>query len=455
VQITHKVIWPLFLFPLALLNQLVAPHPIWIVLSVMLAGMYGFGIFWVRTLAQHVRVKRARIGSVLIAGDSLREEFELHNTSALAVLWVEFIDHSTVPGYEAGQVVGCGPATSYRWYRSVVCRQRGVYQLGPHELSLGDPLGLFRLDMSFEHHDLVLIYPRVARLPLVSLPTGDASGAARRRRPLWGALPSASVRTYQPTDSLRYIHWPNTAHRGELMVKELEIEPSGAVWIVLDLNVAVHQGEDEQSTLEFAVVLAASLAAELLGGSERRAVGLFTVSGEGQPRMAISPNEMEDDAISAFSATSTVQNRAVVMAPQTGPAQMWRLLAALAAVQASTVPLVDLLRGGHVTLGRRGTLVLISPQLVARLSAEDWSAELIHLHSLGLGCSVLGVLGVEEPDEGSESLRSQLARYAIPLQIMRTGTRLPAALTFRRTRKVVRSTPRGGVVTYEVEEEVA
>jgi hypothetical protein len=100
-------------------------------------------------------------------------------------------------------------------------------------------------------------------------------------------------------------------------------------------------------------------------------------------------------------------------------------------------------------------VVVISPQLVARSAAEDWVAELIHLHSLGLAGSVLAVLAPEESEGASESLRGQLARYDIPLHAMRTGTRLPTALTFRRTRKVVRSTPRGGVVTYEVEEEVA
>jgi len=35
-----------------------------------------------------------------------------------------------------------------------------------------------------------------------------------------------------------------------------------------------------------------------------------------------------------------------------------------------------------------------------------------------------------------------------------TDAQLPPALTFRRTRRVIRSTPTGGVVTYEEEEEV-
>jgi len=47
-----------------------------------------------------------------------------------------------------------------------------------------------------------------------------------------------------------------------------------------------------------------------------------------------------------------------------------------------------------------------------------------------------------------------LARYSIPVQSFLTSAQLRAALTFRRTRKVIRSTPTGGVVTYEEEVEV-
>ena len=47
-----------------------------------------------------------------------------------------------------------------------------------------------------------------------------------------------------------------------------------------------------------------------------------------------------------------------------------------------------------------------------------------------------------------------LTRYEIPKQFMQAGTRLTPALTYRRTRTVLRTTPTGGVVTYEIEEDV-
>jgi uncharacterized protein (DUF58 family) len=456
VRITHKVIWPLFLLPVALLNQFFAPHPVWIVLSVTLIGIYALGYYWVRSQASMVTLKRKRLGTILVAGDPLREEFELGNASHLPVLWAEFTDHANLPGYNAGRVVGCGANTFYRWNTNLQCRQRGVYQLGPYELALGDPLGLFALEIYFDHRDIVVIYPRVAHLPLLALPHGNASGTARRRRFLWGALPSASVREYQFTDSLRYIHWPLTAHRGELMVKELEIEPSGAVWVVLDLNAAAHTGEEERSTLEFGVILAASLTAALLNDSDRRAVGLLTVSGSQQrPDDASLTRSLAPTVDDVPSIQSTIDNRqsTITVAPQTGPAQLWRVLAALAPVQASNVTLAELLRSNRIVLGRRSTVMIITPQTSTQPGNQDWTAELLQLQNQGL---VSSLLLITQPDEEGRvgQLRNLLAPYDISVQALAIGTRLPSALTFRRTRTVVRNTPTGGAVSYEVEEDV-
>src|SRR5690606_24180820 len=128
-----------------------------------------------------------------------------------------------------------------------------------------------------------------------------------------------------PGDSMRLVHWPTSAHRGRLTVKELELEPSGDVWIVLDLNAAVQRGEGSTGTLEYAIMLAASLAAEMVSGNERRAVGLLTVAG---------------DAVTT-------------LAPQPGQAQLWAIMRALAPALASSTPLDALLQRSLRVLGRR------------------------------------------------------------------------------------------------------
>jgi hypothetical protein len=48
----------------------------------------------------------------------------------------------------------------------------------------------------------------------------------------------------------------------------------------------------------------------------------------------------------------------------------------------------------------------------------------------------------------------RLTTLDIPAQVLRTDMPLRAALTYRRKRKIIRTTPTGGAYTVEVEEEV-
>lgn len=423
VIIEARTVWPLLLLPFLLFGQLVTPHPVWVVMLVTILGVYAIGYAWVREQAQAVHFTRRRTGAILVAGDSLREEFTIFNRSGLPLLWAAFVDASNLPGYTPGIVVACGPKSNYRWRTDAECSQRGVFRLGPQTVEFGDPFGLFRVMQRYDEFENVLIYPRVVQLPEVDLPRGGADGHARRRRSLHGARPAASVRDYAPGDSLRLVHWPTTAHRGRLTMKELEQEPSGDVWIVLDLDAAVQRGEGADSTLEYAIMLAASMAAEMVSGRERRAVGLLTASDE----------------------------EVITLAPQAGQAQLWAVMAALAPAQSSTTPLHDLLRRSLSLLGRRHTLIVVTPSLGEE--APRWIAELVRAGGQGLFSSVVAVAAPEQSAATGECM-ALLARLDIPHQLLRTDVRLRAALTYRRRRKVIRTTPTGGAFTVEIEEEV-
>ena len=496
VHIRLKVWWPVILIPFALINQVLAPHPVWLALLVSLLGLYGIGLVWVRVQAPGVSAVRRRTGSFLVAGDTLHEDFELVNNSRLPVIWVEFIDQSDLPGHSAGRIVACGALSFYRWASEATCQRRGAFRLGPHRLRLGDPFGLFEATIASDSADVVLIYPRVVHLPEIELPHGNAGESRRRRRPLYGALPSASVNEYTPGDSLRRVHWRSTARRSRLMVKELEIEPSGDVWIVLDMNRAAHSGTGQQGTLEYSVIVAASLAARLLSEGERRAVGLLTVSGDlstaGQPQEA-GPSPTEERGPSGSDdMLRKVEQQAVLAPPQPGQAQLWRILTALAPVEPTNVTLAELLRNSREVLGSRRTLVVITPQVdvdsagegfrhrvvsdgawastldasvnerpdsVAGEERTNWLPELAHLRSSGLDSTVLLIaLGGEElggrVSQSTDVLRGFLAREDIASAVLYSNAQLKSALTFRRTKRVIRSTPTGGVVSYEVEEEV-
>ena len=104
-QIQPRLLWPLYLCPWLLVVHLLNPSPIWVLIFVTLLGIYGAAIFWVRRQAGTIRLERRRQGSMLVAGDSLQEEFVLHNEGPLPLLWLEFDDDSYLPGYNPSQVV--------------------------------------------------------------------------------------------------------------------------------------------------------------------------------------------------------------------------------------------------------------------------------------------------------------------------------------------------------------
>lgn len=428
-----RLLWPLYLIPFLVLVHLLNPSPVWVLLFVALLGVYAVAWFWVRHQAGTIRLERKRRGSMLVAGDSLHEEFIIHNQGPLPLLWLEVEDDSYLPGYNPSQVVACGSGQKYNWRAQATCEKRGVFRLGPHRMTSGDPFGLFRIEMENRESEALLVYPRVAQLPPMELPRGALVGRDRRRRPLAGDDRSPVVRSYRPGDSLRHIHWPSTAHRGDLMVTEVEAEPSGDLWIVLDLHRASHRGSGQTSTLEYAIILAASLTAELLSGGDRRAVGLLA-AGSGP-----------DGPLS------------ITVPPLPGKGHLWQVLAALAPAQTGDTPLDALLRHNRDLLGRGQTVVVITPELGERSAL--WMAELLHLRRAGVAGSALLVSpaadDLQTGEEGAEELlREMLTRHEIPAQFLQAGTPLRASLTYRRRRTVLRSTPTGGVVAREIEEEV-
>ena len=455
-RISVRVAWPAWLVPLFLVNQILAPHLVWTVLIVALAGLYATGLLWVRTQSVQVSVRRRRVGAesgtpmpgataALIVGDRLHEEFVLANAGQLPVLWAEVRDHSTVPDYPAGRVVACGSQSETKWKTDVVCKRRGVFTLGPHTVQLQDPFGLFAVEIRAEEEEVILIYPRVVQLPPIQVPRAGHQGSDRRRRPLYGPLPAATISDYRPGDSLRYIHWGSTARLGRLMVKDLEIEPSGDIWIVLDLDAAVQQGEEMSGTFEFGVVVAASLTAQLLGGSEQRGVGLLAYSGEDNGKL-------------------------IERTPGQGTAALWPILADLAQVTPGRVPLAALLESSRQQIGHQCSVLIVTPQPIYPADASDeegadgpplaeWSAQVAHLRAAGIGVRVIMTVaqGYDPSGAGpaaSSRLSDTLTRLDVQGTVLQAGGVLTPLLTFRRRRTVLRSTPTGGIVRTEIEEEV-
>ncbi len=237
--------------------------------------MVAVSALWAWQMARHVRTERRLEARRVQVGDVMEERLTLRNQSSLPVLWAEVFDHSNVPGYDASVVRSVDSHGETAWTNSGTATRRGEFHLGPWSVEMGDPLGIFAVRFRDLRARQLLVYPPLADLPFPSLPRGASPGPSRIN--LASPLPTVNagqVRAYARGDPFRHVHWPSTARHEELMVKMFDQEASANVWLLIDTDSAAQSGQDDSSTEEVGVIVAASLAADLL--REGRTVGLIT-----------------------------------------------------------------------------------------------------------------------------------------------------------------------------------
>lgn len=404
--------WIVPALPLMIVIALVVPYDILYHITYLWACLLLLAWLWVRYQGPRVDIQRQLRSDWAQVGDELEEHWELDNDSLLPLLWLEVQDGSNVPGYNARRVAAAGPRAESTWTTSEICRRRGRYRLGPVEVELSDPLGLFRYHRLETGMREMLIYPPLVRLPLVQRPRGQRGGAAHAA--LLNILPTpsaGSIRDYRPGDPLNSVHWRAVAHTGRLMVKEFDQEVAGSVWIVLDLAHAVQSGAGEQSTEELGVVLACSLANLLL--AEGRTVGLFAHGAEAR-----------------------------MVQPGRGRQHLWQFMSALVDAHADgETALATVLDELRTAARGRHAVAIVTPD-----AGGEWLGPLTGIS--GGGSATLALL-VDTPVQRMTTVANRLTRLGTPHATFRTDDPLVPLVPSRRRDPGYRISPLGRAVRTE------
>jgi uncharacterized protein (DUF58 family) len=137
---------------------------------------------------------------------------------------------------------------------------RGRYRFTGARAVVEDPFGLAQRVQPFADASPLLVYPRLARLKVLFGERGlRAHGAGRILLRRSAGFELHSVREYQSGESLRRVHWPSTARRHQLMVKELEDAPRDEIVVVLDAEAGHGTGPPGASSFDAQVRAAGSL----------------------------------------------------------------------------------------------------------------------------------------------------------------------------------------------------
>jgi uncharacterized protein (DUF58 family) len=366
---------------------------------------------WTWLVTRPMRVQRHSRSLRANVGDMFEEHFDVYNGSYLLSLWVEVHNQTSIPGAAGSRLLTLIGGKQKRTYtaRSWLTR-RGAFALGPTMLTSGDPFGLFRIRRQFPASQSLIVLPMIVDIPSFLSPPGLLPGGQVIRQKASDVTPHASgVREYITGDPIKRIHWPSTARRGQMMVKEFEQDPQAEVWLFLDAQEAVHyqRAYDESSmqsdpllfkvdsflfghrpdfhlppsTLEYGVTIAASLAHYFI--DQRRAVGLIT-SGRAYTLISAERSERQEG----------------------------KILETLAFVEAEgTLSLAGLVAAQGRQLPQGSSAILVTPSVSSELLAAVDDLQRRHLRPVVIQLMVETFGG----PSGSSRIISQLGERRVPV----------------------------------------
>ena len=277
-------------------------------LAYVVGGLWLFSTWSVRRSLAHLEVTR-QFGERAFVGQQIPVRLRVSNRSRLPIPWLRIeervpLDLKDLADYHVAVPVG-GRGMSEHHY-TLLAKRRGYYPLGPVSLRNGDLFGFAESSWEESNPPHVTVYPLIVPLQDLGLPSRIPLGGRPSTQRLYEDPARLSgVRAYAGGDSQRRIHWKASAHAGELLVKKFQPAIGLNVMVLLDFATAAYEGKYRIATGEWAVTIAASLAAWVAG--ERLPVGLH-VNGR--------------DAAS--------QGAAAELPPRTGQAQLMAILSTLA-----------------------------------------------------------------------------------------------------------------------------
>ncbi len=153
--------------------------------------------------------------------------------------------------------------------------KRGVLEIGPLQVLLGDPFGMTQVAMDASGVSELTVYPQVDEIVPIPQTTGNDPMAGAEHPNALGRSGEDfyALRKYVVGDDLRRVHWPSTARYDDLMVRQDELPWQGRASVLVD----VRRATNTPASLELVI----SAAASIVNASQRRQdlIRLITTDG--------------------------------------------------------------------------------------------------------------------------------------------------------------------------------
>ena len=351
------------------------------------------GLAWTAFLVRGMRVDVTRANLRTVAGQSIAEHVQVRRGGRWLQGFIEVRESTDMPIEPPGAVIGLGGAADMRIGLDVPCPMRGLYRLGPMQVTASDPLGLYKMERGAGRRNQVIVHPETMELPnFVLLPADLPAEGSVRRRSQHSTTNAYGIRDYYWGDSLNRISWKATARHRRLMVKEFEVEPANNIWVLADMERRANAGNAGRDIEETVVRVAASICRRYSEGGYP--VGLMA---HGDERF--------------------------VLDAERGSDHLMHILDALAAIRAlGNRPLLEMIADLHTRVGRYTSVALITAS-----PDDEWLDGVRHL--LQRNARVTAVIVDGDPERGGyPDAAYRTAATNTPTYVIKAGTRDPEDL---------------------------
>lgn len=190
--------------------------------------------------------------------------------------------------------------TKFHWDFQPECR--GVYPKATVKIATEFPFGVWKARREINTQGTLTVWPKTVALEAAVLADGANRSLLRPSDKRCGHEGDRiGVRAYRAGDSLRFVHWAQTAKCGRLIVSERQGPAQSSVVVAIDTDPAIANGQGPGSSFESSIRIAASLCDQLA----RQNVNVMMVAnGE---RWEVQPTELSRRA--SFDRLSALANK--------------------------------------------------------------------------------------------------------------------------------------------------
>ena len=185
-------------------------------------------------------------------GDSMRVDLKLTNPGK-RLLFLEVRDRLPrqlkVEGGAAYDFVALPAGAVDEMRYTLQAPLLGVYEVGPTDLRLEDPFGLFHEERAVQGSSTLWVFPRredLRKAALLSNLPMPLMGEHQVNRPGDG-FDFFALREYVPGDTIRSVNWKASARSGKMMVNQMMRTTAAEVLVLVDGRAVTGAGPEVQS----------------------------------------------------------------------------------------------------------------------------------------------------------------------------------------------------------------